>query len=110
MKTILGIDLITGEKIVVTDRVRQSGMYILGIPGQGKSLLIGNLIYQDLEKDYAVILMDPHDDLLDHVIAQMPEKCLEKTYLLDMNAPAAAPIFMIICRNSIRATITPHDH
>jgi hypothetical protein len=82
--TELGKDLSTGKKILVKDSVRQSGMYILGVPGQGKSLFLGSLIHQDLHKGYAVILFDPHDDLIHHVIAQMPEASLEKTYLLDM--------------------------
>lgn len=84
MRTILGKDLETGKLIEVKDKVRQSGLYILGTQGQGKSQLIGNLIYQDMEKHYAVILFDPHGDLITHLIAQMPEELLAKTFLLDM--------------------------
>ncbi len=84
MRTILGKDLETGNLIEVKDKVRQSGLYILGTQGQGKSQLIGYLIYQDMEKHYAVLLFDPHGDLITHLIAQMPEELLEKTFLLDM--------------------------
>lgn len=84
MKTILGKDIRTGEKIRVNDKERRSGTYILGATGQGKSLLEANLICQDAQKGYAVTVFDPHGDLIDHVIALLPEDVLKKTYLLDM--------------------------
>lgn len=84
MKTILGKDIRTGEKIRINDKERRSGTYILGATGQGKSLLEANLICQDAEKGYAVIVFDPHGDLIDHVIGLLPEDVLKKTYLLDM--------------------------
>src|SRR5258706_926883 len=84
MKTILGKDIRTGEKIRINDKERRSGTYILGDTGQWKSLLEANLICQDAEKGYAVIVFDPHGDLIDHVIGLLPEDVLKKTYLLDM--------------------------
>lgn len=84
MKTILGKDIRTDERIRVNDKERRSGTYILGSTGQGKSLLEANLICQDAQKGYAAIVFDPHGDLIDHVVALLPEDVLKKTYLLDM--------------------------
>jgi hypothetical protein len=84
LMTVLGKDLQTGKSIAIKDIVRQSGLYILGTQWQGKSKLIGNLVYQDLEKPYAVILFDPHEDLINHLLAQMPDEFLDKTFLLDI--------------------------
>jgi hypothetical protein len=39
------------------------------------------LIAQDLEKGYAVIVFDAHDDLIRHVIALLPPERLHQTYL-----------------------------
>ncbi len=85
MKTVLGVDLQTGEKITVNDKERRSGMYILGVQGRGKSSLLVSLVAQDLEKGYAVIVFDAHDDLIRHVIALLPPDRLNKTYLLDLD-------------------------
>jgi hypothetical protein len=82
--TILGKDQRTGTYVVVADTNRQSGMYILGVQGVGKSSLIEQLIYQDIAKGYSVIVLDPHGDLVDHCIAQMPENRLSNAFLLDM--------------------------
>src|SRR5712692_2238235 len=82
--TVLGKDLETGKLVTIKDTLRQSGLYILGTQGQGKSKLIGNLVYQDLGKPYAVILFDPHEDLINHLLAQMPEELIDKTFLLDI--------------------------
>jgi DNA helicase HerA-like ATPase len=84
-RTILGIDLKTDEKITVNDKERCSGTYILGVQGRGKSSLLLTLIAQDMEKGYAVIVFDAHDDLIRHLIALMPSERLDKTYLLDLD-------------------------
>jgi hypothetical protein len=84
MKTKLGKDVQTGTDIVVNDKERRSGMYILGVQGRGKSALLAYLIYQDLEKGYGTIVFDAHGDLIRYVIALLPPERLSKTYLLDM--------------------------
>jgi hypothetical protein len=83
-ETILGMALQQGKKIAVKDQERQSGMYVLGVQGVGKSSLLESVIYQDICKGYPVIVLDPHGDLIDHVIAQMPDSRLKDTYVLDI--------------------------
>lgn len=82
--TILGIDVQTGKNVWVKDKERRSGAYILGVQGRGKSSLIESLIHQDIIKGYATIVFDPHEDLINHAVAQMPEERLNKTYILDV--------------------------
>jgi hypothetical protein len=84
MKTKLGKDVQTGKEILVNDKERCSGMFILGVQGRGKSSLIVDLISQDLEKGYATIVFDAHRDLIRYVVALLPPERLSKTYLLDM--------------------------
>jgi hypothetical protein len=81
----VGIDLKTGEKIFLNDKERRAGMYILGVQGRGKSTFLLNLIAQDLQKGYAVIVFDAHDDLIRYVIALLPPDRLSKTYLIDLD-------------------------
>jgi TraM recognition site of TraD and TraG len=62
---------------------RYSGMYISGMPGSGKSGLLENMILQDaLTK--AVIVLDPHMDLVERCLSALPTERLPHTYLLDM--------------------------
>src|SRR5947209_10014532 len=59
-------------------------MYVCGVQGTGKSSFLESLLYQDICKGYSIILIDPHGDLIEHVITQMPEERVKDTYLLDM--------------------------
>src|SRR6266851_2848196 len=98
-ETILGEKLpATGRYVTVKDRERQSGMYILGVQGVGKSSLLENIIYQDIRKGFAIIVIDPHGDLIQQVIAQMPEERLKDTYVLsleDTGYPFGVNLFSI---------------
>ncbi len=86
--TVLGELLGQGKPIGIPDTDRYSGMYLLGVQGVGKSSLLEQLIYQDICKNHAVIIIDPHGDLIEHTIAQMPESKLTKTSLLDIEDTA----------------------
>lgn len=82
--TILGIDVQTGRNVWIKEKERRSGTYILGVQGRGKSSLLEALIHQDILKGYATIVFDPHEDLIHHAVAQMPEERLNKTNILDI--------------------------
>jgi Helicase HerA, central domain len=104
--TVLGIDLITGEEITIEDKMRQSGMYVVGRQGMGKSSFLESLIFQDICKGYAVIVIDPHGDLVDHVEAQLPESRVQDVRILDVTNtkyPFALNIFH--CRNLNNAKV-----
>lgn len=78
----------TGDIFFTSDRDRYAGTYILGVQGMGKSGLLENMIGHCIKRiapyDQAVIVIDPHGDLVDHCIAQMEYKDLTRAYLLDM--------------------------
>ena len=82
--TLLGTEIATGVEVTVDDEKRESGLYVCGVQGTGKSSLLESLIYQDICKGYAVILIDPHGDLIEHVLTQMPEERIKDTYILDI--------------------------
>ena len=84
MRTKLGTDVDTGKEIWVSDKERRRGMYILGVPGSGKSAFIVHLVCQDIKKGYGTIVVDSHGDLLRYVIALLPPERIGKTYLLDL--------------------------
>ena len=70
----LGLNANTDQPVTLTQDARREGLYIIGKNGTGKSTLIENLIVQDMEADYGLCLLDPHGDLLDHVLRRVPQK------------------------------------
>lgn len=79
----LGYHPETNDDLYVSTVDRYSGLYISGMPGSGKSGLLENMIVQDAE-DKAVIVLDPHLDLVTRCIGSLPSQRKPDTYLLDM--------------------------
>src|SRR5438874_13009279 len=52
---------------------RCAHMYIIGKTGTGKSTLLETLIRQDIENGEGLALLDPHGDLVEKVLAAIPE-------------------------------------
>jgi hypothetical protein len=50
----LGIDANTQLPLILSDVARRSGLYVLGKPGMGKSVLLTNLIAQDIEQGHGL--------------------------------------------------------
>lgn len=80
----LGREPDTGDHFYTAETDRYAGMYVLGVQGSGKSGLLETLINQDILKGHAVIVIDPHGDLIMNCIATMHPSRLRGTYLLDM--------------------------
>lgn len=65
----------------VEDRLKHT--HIIGATGTGKSTLIANLILQDIEQGYGVVLFDPHGDLVDDLLTYIPESRLKDVVFVD---------------------------
>ncbi len=74
----------TEDTLLISDNDRYAGTYLLGVQGVGKSGLLENLIAADVAAGKAVIVIDPHGDLIDTCIAMLPEEKLAATHLLNM--------------------------
>ncbi|HEY1074972.1 MAG TPA: type IV secretion system DNA-binding domain-containing protein [Patescibacteria group bacterium] len=48
--------------------------YIIGKTGTGKSTLIENMIYDDIKEGRGVAVVDPHGELIDHILDFIPEE------------------------------------
>lgn len=77
-----------GRMVAVDDKERQAGCYLLGVQGVGKSSLLEGMIYADICKGHSVIVLDPHGDLIDHALAQMPDSRLRDVSLLSLEDTA----------------------
>src|SRR3989475_5662913 len=67
---------------------RRAHMYIIGKTGTGKSTLIANLARQALVHGEGFALLDPHGDLVEHVLKFVPEE--RRPDLIYFNVPDTA--------------------
>ncbi len=51
---------------------RRTHMYVIGKTGTGKSTLLETLMVQDIAQGRGFALLDPHGDLLEHVLLRIP--------------------------------------
>lgn len=56
---------------------RRLHTYIIGKTGTGKSTLMENMIYDDIREGRGVAVVDPHGELIDHVLNFIPEDRLD---------------------------------
>jgi Type IV secretion-system coupling protein DNA-binding domain len=64
---------------------RRAHMYVIGKTGTGKSTLLETMIRQDIEAGRGLALFDPHGDLMERVLAAVPEN--RKDQLIYFNVP-----------------------
>jgi energy-coupling factor transporter ATP-binding protein EcfA2 len=67
---------------------RRAHMYVIGKTGTGKSTLLETMVRQDITAGRGLALFDPHGDLVERVLAWMPEK--RRDALFYFNVPDAS--------------------
>ncbi len=58
-------------------------LHVIGPTGVGKSVLLGRLIQQDIEAGRAVVVIEPKGDLVDDVLARIPQHRQGDVVVLD---------------------------
>src|SRR5260370_9310803 len=66
---------------------RFSHVYIIGKTGTGKSSLLETMAVQDLERGNGFVLVDPHGDLVERVIDQVPSSRQSEVIYLNAADP-----------------------
>lgn len=71
---LIGQNIFRGEKreIRILDDDRRRHFYVIGQTGTGKSVLLQEMIRQDIEAGKGVCLIDPHGDLAEKVLGLIP--------------------------------------
>ncbi len=71
----------TEIKIAKNDRSRH--MYIIGRTGSGKSVLMENMAIQDIKNGEGVCVVDPHGDLIEHILPHIPKERADDVILFE---------------------------
>lgn len=81
----LGINKTLTEEypVYISDALRLRHTHIIGATGTGKSNLLLNLVVQDIKANIGCTVIDPHGDLVDTIMAHIPESKLDDVILVD---------------------------
>lgn len=82
---VLGTSEDGGERISVTvpNQHRLKHMHVIGATGTGKSTLLTSMIIQDMEQGNGVAVLDPHGDLIETILHQVPEWRIKDVVIID---------------------------
>ena len=62
---------------------RRRHVYIVGQTGTGKSSILKSMILDDIESNKGVGVFDPHGDLIDYILSNIPKSRLDDVILID---------------------------
>ena len=62
-------------------------LYIMGQTGTGKSTMLKTMITDCLDKNYGFTVIDPHGDLFDQILKQIPKNKKNKVFIIDTTDP-----------------------
>lgn len=84
--------------------------WMIGGSGTGKSTLLANMVLRDLDAGHGVAVFDVHGDLVDDILARVPEHRRDDVILFDP-ADAAYPVGFNILRatSELEATVLSAD-
>ena len=82
---LLGFNQYRGTKtdVYLGSDDRRRHLYVIGQTGTGKSGLLSNLIEQDVNAGRGVGILDPHGDLIDHIMGKIPNNRVDDVVVFD---------------------------
>lgn len=73
----------TATPIGLTKDERRRHVYVLGATGMGKTTLLATMIREDIENGKGVCVIDPHGNLIEQIVSEIPKERLKDTILFD---------------------------
>ena len=82
---VLGRNIYRGvtTKVRIGDDDRRRHVYIVGTTGSGKSVLMGEMINQDIAAGRGVCVVDPHGSLVDDILECVPKSRADEVIYFD---------------------------
>jgi Type IV secretion-system coupling protein DNA-binding domain len=84
-KYILGINNHNGttNQVSLNDEARLRHTHIIGATGVGKSTLIANMMFEDINNGNGCTLIDPHGDIVEDILDRIPESRKNDVIVID---------------------------
>jgi DNA helicase HerA-like ATPase len=84
-KYLLGFNEHNGieTQVMLNDEMRLRHTHIIGATGVGKSTLIANMLIEDIKQGNGCALFDPHGDIVEDILARVPENRRDDVILID---------------------------
>lgn len=81
----LGFNQFRGKETVVRMKLsdRRRHLYVVGMTGSGKSVLLSNLAIQDMQAGHGLCVIDPHGSLVEEVLANVPKERADDVVYFD---------------------------
>ncbi len=86
--------------VFLTAEQRVRHLHVIGGTGTGKTTFLMNLIRQDMEGGQGFALLDPHGDLIDRLLALVPDNRLDDVVLIDAGDEEFSVGFNILAARS----------
>jgi len=80
---LVGTDADTNEPLYIPDELRGKHLYLIGKTRTGKTTLIKNLIIQTIEQSHGLCVIDPHGDMSEEVITNIPKERIKDVIYFD---------------------------
>lgn len=109
---VLGVNHHQGKERVVALNTQQRlrHIHIIGASGTGKSQLLLSLILQDVEADRGLILLDPHGDLVDKTLTNIPPHRYNDVVIIDpSDSEFPVGINLLSAKTELEKTILSSD-
>ena len=81
------------KRVCIPLEIRRRHTHLIGRSGTAKSTTMEHMVLDDIEQGFGVAVIDPHGDLVDRLIALLPEHCIERTIYFDPGNPEWIPIW-----------------
>ena len=69
----------SSQKVCVPPEFEGRHLHFIGASGVGKTTTIENMILEDIGKGHGVAVLDPHGDMVEHLLYMIPEEHVKKT-------------------------------
>ena len=73
----------TTQDVSFSDEMRLRHTHVIGATGVGKSTLLSHMMFEDIKNGNGCVLFDPHGDIVEDVMAQIPETRIDDVILID---------------------------
>src|SRR5437660_7554726 len=75
------------EELALSELDRMNHMLVIGKTGMGKTRMLKNIIVQDIHTNCGVGVIDPHGDLQDELLDEIPRRRARDLVYLEPNDP-----------------------